>query len=135
MFSIKAIYRFPQQKSVFFVLSTPESSSDNSTLSFPYTERGKKRFDRILREENLEKSKKCLKWTVTILLESDFLTCLRKSERIKEGSTSPSFRNPVCMELLTINLSKNPQHPSEDSFNTPRTLNMLPSEDVIEVFI
>jgi hypothetical protein len=39
------------------------------------------------------------------------------------------------MELLTINLSKNPQHLSENSFNTTKILNMLPSEDVIEVFI
>jgi hypothetical protein len=135
MFSIRAIYRIPSQKSVFFVLSTPENSSDNPTLSSPCTERGKKRFDRILQDKNLEESKKCLKWTATILLESDFLVSLRKPEEIKEELSSPSFHNPVCMELLTINLSKNPQHPSETSFNTPKTLNMLPSEDIIEIFI
>lgn len=129
---IRGIYQIPASRQTFLILSGSKSN-DNPKLSLHCLE-GMEMLWATLRYKDRMLPKECLKSSVRIVRENDFLSILKDLRLIPKILPNPSSHNPVDMELLAINLlNSNPR--DEFSHETPKVLSAISSEDIIEVFI
>lgn len=130
---IRAIYRCPQSRTQLLIY-------DDDNLTKP-------RDQQILRQSKLEivcperirqliyrrGPTKHLRWTVKLVPASDFLSALNTHKCETLGVSNQSFHNPESFELLAMCLENSPC--LSGSSNTPKILDSIPDEDIIQVFI
>lgn len=134
MISIKAIYKLPAIKYVFFIASSESGLSKESKES-PENRKRMEHFEHILQSKENIDPKECPRWKTKLICEKDFLLALKHKMPIEKVSPSQSFDNPESLELLAINPVKTPRNALVWPFNTPKVLSVVPDEDIIEVFI
>ena len=129
---IKAIYKLPQLKHMFFIVAPLEESS---VIEQPLLGSKRKReyFERILRSKDHIGPREAQQWTLKIVSESDFSKVLEQHRPIGQELSNPSSHSPEYLELLAINLLKTPA--SSRASQNSKVLSVVPDEDIIEVFI
>lgn len=131
---IKATYKIPSCKTVFFVIS-----DSLCPVHIQKSPKSSIKTKGILSDDVLltirRHSRKYPRWTVRVMSESQFLLSIAQPIGIEFASKNPLVQNTENMKLLTINTPKTPQPNLYPSFHTPKILSNAPSEDIIEVFI
>ncbi len=134
MFSIRGIYKLPSVKQVFVIVSSLGEFLDNLLLS-QMSKLRKECFEHILRLIDRINPKEALQWTIKVVSEHDFLMELKQHNPIGQVLTNRTFHSPDTLELLTISQVKNLEPSLDMSFFTPKALNTIQDEDIIEIFI
>ena len=134
MISIRAVYKIPETRHVFFIVEPLDSTCDYLKES-----QGRKRrreyFEHILRSKDRSTPKATQPWTLRIVPVDDFLSAIEQNTPIELVSSNQSSQNPEKLELLAINLTKTLPNSSDWTLQTPKALCAIPDEDIIEVFI
>lgn len=134
MISIRAVYKIPEAKHVFFIVEPLDSTCDYLEES-----QGRKRrreyFEHILQSKDRSNPKATQQWTLRIVPVDDFLSAIERNTPKELVSSNQSSQNPEKLELLAINLTKTLPNSSDWTLQTPKALCAIPDEDIIEVFI
>ena len=134
MISIRAVYKIPETRHVFFIVEPLDSTCDYLKES-----QGRKRrreyFEHILRSKDRSTPKATQPWTLRIVPVDDFLSAIEQNTPRELISSNQSSQNPEKLELLAINLTKTLPNSSDWTLQTPKALCAIPDEDIIEVFI
>lgn len=134
MMWIRALYKIPEMKHIFFIVKPSDSSYDCLKASKRHKKR-REYFEHILRSKDHRSPKCTLQWTLKIVPMSDFLSAIEQNNPKELISSNQSLQNPQKLELLAINLTKILHNSSDWTLKTPKALSMVPDEDIIEVFI
>lgn len=134
MISIRAIYKIPEAKHVFFIVESPEKPCDCLEAS-QARKRRTEYFEHILQSKGRNNPKVPQRWTLKIVPADDFLSAIERNTPRELISSNQSSQNPEKLELLAINLTKTLPNSSDWTFKTPKALCAIPDEDIIEVFI
>lgn len=134
MISIRAVYKIPETRHVFFIVEPLDSTCDYLKES-----QGRKRrreyFEHILRSKDRSSPTAFQQWTLRIVPEDDFLSAIEQNTPRELVSSNQSSQNPEKLELLAINLIKTLPNSDDWTSKTPKALCVIPDEDIIEVFI
>ena len=133
MIYLKAVYRIPQIKHVFFIMSFSDEVLDNSMLSLQNKKR-REYFEHILQSKHHIKPIEAQQWRLKTMLESDLVKAIEHYTPKELESSNPSYSDPESLELLTINLLKK-EYPEDDFYHTYKGLGRIQNEDIIEVFV
>jgi hypothetical protein len=134
MISIRAIYKIPEARHVFFIVEPLDSSCDYLQGS-QARKRRREYFEHILRSKGRSSPKVTQPWTLRIMPADDFLSAIEQNTPRELVSSNQSSQNPEKLELLAINLTKTLPNSSDWTLQTPKALCAIPDEDIIEVFI
>lgn len=131
---IRATHRISQKNQIVYIVSD-FSRSDKSPkpLSMENIELKCKGYFSVQR---LQKGQsKDLKWTMKAICEDDFLELMGISGMMKLESCH-ARDNSFGLELITVNSVKTPLSSCDGVSSRPsKTLGIIPSDDVIEVFV
>lgn len=128
---IRAIYRCPQSCTQLLIYDTLATPIDQETLSQSNSEIGCP--EHIRRLIYRRAPKKYRHWTAKLVPLSDFLSALNMQKSETLGVSNQSFHKPESLELLAMCLENSPC--LSGSSNTPKILDSIPDEDIIQVFI
>lgn len=134
MISIRAVYKIPELKHMFFIVEPLGSSYDCLKESLGSKKR-REYIEQILRSKDRSIPKETQQWTLKIVPADDFLSAIEQNKPRELVSSNQSSQNPEKLELLAINLTKTPPNSSDWTLKTPKALSVIPDEDIIEVFI
>lgn len=134
MISIRAVYKIPETRHVFFIVEPLDSTCDYLKES-QGRKRRKEYFEHILRSKDHSTPKATQPWTLRIVPVDDFLSAIEQNTPRELISSNQSSQNPEKLELLAINLTKTFPNSSDWTLQTPKALCAIPDEDIIEVFI
>lgn len=134
MTSILVIYAIPSIKQQFIIVSSLDFFSNSSRREIE-TEERKKYLVHILQSKDRIYTKVNSRWQTKILLVEHFLEAILQHMPREKVLPNRSCDYPEELELIAINIMKTPQPLLEKSFYTPKVLNFVPQEDIIEVFI
>ena len=131
---IRGIYKLPAIKHTFLIWGSPDEDQTDRTM---WIENRKRReyFEHILVSKDRMLPKEVLLWRLKVVSEDDFLSVIRQHTPTDQVSSSQSSQNPEMLELLAINLLRNPVHLPSEPCETTKFLCAVPDEDIIEVFI
>lgn len=130
---IRAIYRCPKSRTEILIYDDNSLTTLEDRKILEQSKTKTVSLEHIRHLIGRSNTTKHLQWTIKLVPASDFLSALNSHKREKVGVSNQSFRNLESLELLTMCLQK-PPHLS-GSLNTPKILDEIPDEDVIEVFI
>lgn len=133
MISIKGRYTIPSLGYLLLIVSSLPEFLDSLSLS-PNILR-KECFERILRLKDRIHPKAALQWKVKVMFEHDFLKVLKQYIPRGQVLANRTSHNPDTLDLLAINLVKNETPCLEASLVTPKVLETVQDQDIIEVFI
>lgn len=133
--SIRAVYKIPEAKHMFFIVEPLDDSSCDYLAESPGSKRRREYFEHILRSRDRSNPKAIQQWTLGIVPADDFLSAIEQNTPKELVSSNQSSQNPEKLELLAINLVKTPPNSSDWTLRTPKVLCAVPDEDIIEVFI
>lgn len=131
---IKGIYKLPELKHAFIIVSSLSEFQDNSKLS-KKSKRRVEYFEKILRSKDQKNQKSTRHWTLKVMSENDFVRVLSQNNKRESVSSNQPSHSPEYLELLAINLLRTSEDVSDWTYNTPKVLSSVPEEDIIEVFI
>ena len=130
MISIRAVYKIPETRHVFFIVEPLDSTCDYLKES-----QGRKRrreyFEHILRSKDRSTPKATQPWTLRIVPVDDFLSAIEQNtprELISSNTrhpipdtqyTTPSTRHPVHDTQYTTPTTRHPIHDTQ--YTTPNT--------------
>jgi hypothetical protein len=126
---IKGIYKIPEIKHAFFIVSSQNESGETQSL-LPQNKKRKEYFEHILKWKGRIDPKEAQSWKLRIVSETEFLEALEQSMSTNQVLPSQSSEPSESLELVAINLVKT----SDDSAER-KQLGFIENEDVIEVFI
>jgi hypothetical protein len=134
MMNLRGIYKIPSQRLAFLIVSVfpdfltrcRESQASRKRMEY---------IGRTLRSKDHSKPKVAQQWKLKVVSENDFMTAITHYKPKGTESSSQSFHNPLALEMLTINLLKTPGDLVDWTFKTPKSIGVIPDEDIIEVFI
>lgn len=133
MIEIKGIYKLPAIKHAFFIVSSLDEFSDN-LQSCQESKRRMEYFEHILQSRDHKPPKVTPQWTLKVVSEHDFVSVLKQYSPTGQVLPIHSSDNPEFLELLAINLLKNPDR-VDPTLETTKVLSCVSDDDVIEVFI
>jgi hypothetical protein len=126
---IKGIYKIPNLKLAYFIFPSPEHRKLKSRENKKTTEY----FERILRSKDRVMPRANLLWKIKRVYECDFLETIERLSPTESRCTNLPSHTLKDMGLLSMNLVKNSE--SDPTYFTPKSLDIVGIEDIIEVFI
>ena len=126
---IKGVYRIPHLNLAFFVISSPEEK--NSML--PGNKKTMEYFERILLLKDRILPIADRQWRIKRVHENHFLESIRRCRSKGQECTSQSSDNLEYMGLLALNPGESCD--SDPTYFTPKLLDSVGINDIIEVFI
>lgn len=135
MIMVLAIYRIPSIKHLILVISHSSSWNDSSKLSDRNAQRIGDLENLLFEKHELPPEKRSL-WKVKLIHIDDFLQSLENLLLRVLGATHKPLPDSENMELLAINLVKNPLTLREGlELASQKVLSNVNDEDEIQVFI
>jgi hypothetical protein len=131
MAKLVATYKIPEMRHIFLVFALDGDKSNRSTES----EKQKKCLASVLDNKYLETEKKNRPWRIRLIHEDDFLEIIQEQTGIVKCLTNPTIENSEYMELLAINIKTEMPHHDSLASCTPKVLDRVSKDDVIEFFI
>lgn len=125
----KGIYKIPNLKLAFFVIPSPENNNSKLPLSKKTTEY----FEHILQSKDRVLPRADRLWKIKIVYECDFLSTIEQCMPRKLEYTNQSPHTLQDMGLLAMSLTKSSV--DNPTYSTPKLLETVEIEDIIEVFI
>jgi hypothetical protein len=133
MLTIKAHYTIPSLRHTFMVI--PSLPMENKT---PYlllqNSKRKSYFERAVLAKDCMYNEQNVHFTNKVIAEDDFLESLAEMSSMC-FSKNMLFDSPEELDLLSINLVKGKECPTNPSFASKKLLCRVLEEDIIEVFI
>ncbi len=126
---VKAVYTIPHLKLSFIIVFPHEDTNSTSQGN----RKTREYFERILLLKHRMQPREDRQWRIKRVQGNDFLKSIEQCKSISREYTSPVSRNPLSMELLAMNLGKSDD--SDPTYFTPKLLDSVEVEDIIEVFI
>lgn len=134
MTSILGIYAIPAIKQQFIIVPSLDFFSNSSRREIE-TEERMKYLVHILQSKDRICTKVNSHWQTKIVPLEHFLKAILQHTPREKVLPNRSCDYPEELELIAINLLKNPQSFVENELHTPKVLSVIPAEDIIEVFI
>lgn len=133
MYWIKGVYEIPSLNHVFLVVA-----DDQNRLSLANTSQIRQKkisyFDKMLQQKDNNIFSQDAPWKVRVLREIEFLAVLNIQKNRRCESLTQSFSISDYMDMLAMNLVKT-SFASSQSLVSPKMLDIISDDDVIEVFI